>query len=338
MKETQEEPISNSIATENYLKNQDPEAWKEIVGLSEREQNNLWFQLTQQHLGKYEQAAKLAPQAVVDLQQTKEFRKEEQQLRVLNYFGAKFLPELDPNLSQVGWISLPGKGFVKLSSLGGLIKGVLEVKQSVKNKPFAVMVTGVGIVGKATTRTLLSKAVMLSLPGEVVDNLDRDYQKMPPQAWPSDINTRIVEDVHGLDKNEQGVLERFDGVDGLPRGFDFVVYVFRNPKTYKQTLLNRGVAWARSGKIDLTAPDKKTPGTMDEALEEIARGLEQIDKASHDWHIEYLKTLKELGKRGVMTALVDPTLILKTLGYIKSIDDIQNDSFLGLLQKRVRIP
>lgn len=338
MNEEKEGLTGKSTATEAYLRKQDPKLWEEISSLSTREQDDLWFSLTQKHLGPYEQALAAGLQVVEGLQGTTEFQEDEQRLKLLNYFFAKSLPELDPHLPQAGWIYLPQQGFTKFAVLRDLFDGVLEVKKQAGVYPFSIMVTGVGIVGKATTRTVLARELMERLPEEVVDNLDRDYEKLPPYDWPADVDVRVVEDVHGLDKNEQGGLERFDGVEAPPGGYNLVIYVLRLPQAYKQSLLNRGASWMAIGKIDLTAPDRETPETLDETLEEVAAELERTDEVSKGWHKEYLAALRELRLQGKAVAIVDPNNYLQALGYTKIVEGLSGKSFKELLKERVRVP
>lgn len=336
MTELKEDLVSKSTATEGYLKSQNPEVWEEISALSTQEQDNLWFRLTQEHLGPYEQARARGSQAVEELQETAQFQEEEQKLKLLNYFFAKSLPELDPHLPQAGWIYLPQQGLTKFAVLQDLFDGVLEAKKQAGVWPFSIMVTGVGGVGKATTRAILARELMNRLPEEVVDNLDRDYEKLPSQDWPADVDIRVVEDVHGLDKNEEGVLERFDGVEGPPGGYNLVIYVLRLPQAYKQSLLNRGMAWVKGGKIDLTEPGEKTPESFDDVLEQVAGKLEGMDEVSRSWNKEYLATLRELRQQGKAVAIVDPNTYLQVLDYTKRGENSAGKSFQDLLREQVK--
>lgn len=334
MSEEKEGLTGTITATEEYLRNHDPKLWVEISSLSTKEQDDLWFNLTQKHLGPYEQALTTGPEAVEELQETVEFQEDEQRLKLLNYFFAESLPVLDRHLPQVGWIYLPQQGFTKFAELQDLFDGVLEAKKQAGVWPFSIMVTGVGIVGKATTRTVLAQELMRRLPDEVVDNLDRDYEKLPPHEWPADVDVRVVEDVHGLDKNDNEEMERCEGVEAPPGGYNLVIYVLRLPQAYKQSLLNRGISWAASGKIDLTAPDRESPESMDEMLEEVASELERTDEVSRDWNKENLIALKELRNQGKSVVIVDPNNYLEALGYTKSADGLSGKSFQELLKER----
>lgn len=334
MTEPENEIVNQSTATEEYLKNRYPKLWGELSALSPKEQDGLWPGLTQEHLGPYEQARAAGPQAVEELLKTPKFQEEEEKLKLLNFFFTESLPQLDPHLPQTGWISLPQRGILKFAVLKDLFDGVLEAKKQRGKRPFSIMVTGVGGVGKATTRAVLSKGLIDNLPEEVVDDVDMDYEKLPPQSWDMSVDIRVVEDVHGLDKNNQGVMERFDGPAGLPGGYDLVVYVLRLPPAYKQSLLNRGIAWVKGGKIDLTEPGEKTPESFEEVLQQAADKLEGMDEDSRSWNKEYLATLRELRQQGKAVAIVDPNGYLEALGYTKRAKDLSGKSFHELLRER----
>ena len=279
---------------------------------------------------------------VRELLQNPGFWNDELRFSILNYFGAKFFPPLDSGLPQKGGIFLPGEGMTKFNVFGDLINGVMQVvrKNKVTRTPqdFWAMVAGIGIVGKATTRTVLTKELMNHLPESVVLSLDLDYQKLSldqlasPQLGESDC-IKVVEDVHGLDI-ENGRLERFDGKEGLPRGYDLVVYVLPVPKTYRQSLLNRGASWIKQGKIDLTDPRRKTPETLEGTIEDVARELERTSQVGQNWYKENLTALRELKERGVPTIVVDPTGFFKVAYGFKEEEGVLATPFNKLLQRR----
>lgn len=326
-----EEERGKETATRSYLSNLNPEIWSQISSMPIPEQDSLWFALTQKHLSVYEEAVNLGK--VEEVFKSQGFLDDELRLLILNYFGALSFPRIDSELPQKGGIFLPNTKIEKINKFTDFIE---RVKGIIKENPqkFWVLVSGIGIVGKATTRTVLAKELIEGFPMVVVLSSDRDYEKLPLNQLSSPAaSINIIEDVHGLDM-EEGILDRFDGKEGLPKGYNLVVYVLPVPKTYKQSLLNRGESWVRHGKIDLTDPQRKQPENLEGMIEETAAELERTQQIGRGWYKEHLISLKELRRRGVPTIVIDPSPFFEVAYGFKGEEGILNTPFLELLQKR----
>lgn len=316
----EKEIVSRETATEAYLKSLDPSLWNKIFSLSTEGQDERWFALTQSHLTDY-QAGKLG---------SEEFKKEELELLYLNHAAAKVLPGLAREIPQRGFITTPEQKFMKFGTFGNLVDIIKrQAQQGVgAQEPFRILVGGIGISGKATVRTVLGRELFEQLPEKRVISWDRDYEKIFPPPWSGDIE--VIEDVHGLDEG----LERFDGQEGLPGGYNLVVYVLSPKLTYRQTLMERGASWVRAGKIDLTAPEKQASDDVTERVKETAGELERTLKVGQSWFREHMAVLTLLRRRGVKIAVVDPTRLFKELYGFKEMPALADESFLEILEKQ----
>lgn len=320
---TKFEKEPKETATEIYLKELNPKLWEEISSLSVEQQDERWLNLTQSHLEDYE-AGKFDKE---------KFKLEELEFLYLNHLTAKEIPALDSEMPQRGFSFTPEQGMKRFGNFGNFIESIKkEAEQSMEktSKPFQILVGGIGVSGKATLRNILAKELIEKLPQKKIISWDRDYQKIFPPPWQGDIN--IIEDVHGLDKD----LERFDGKEGLPNGYDLVLYCLSPKQTYRQTLLKRGEAWVETGKIDLTAPEKEAPVQLEERIREAADELERTWKVGKDWFKEHFAVLRKLKKRGTRLAVVDPTRIFKELYHFKEQPELLDKSILEALEKHFK--
>ncbi len=297
-----ERPETEETATEIYLKSQNPKLWEELVGLPEDEQFNRWLALTQRHLRAFREGEA----------ETEEFTQDELALLFLNHLQAASLPRLNADLPQRGFLisaEQPKEKIYRLGNFVNLIKAEAE-NQSEKEKQFCVLITGIGTSGKATVRSVLTGELSQKCPDKKIISWDRDYQKKFPPTWAGDIE--LVEDVHGLDLDEDGELARFDGAEGTKNGFDLVVYVLPPAATFKRNLAERGKGWLKAGIIDLTAPEEPA-APKQEMIERTAEKLQGAYDNAGLWLREQLKSLKILKERGVEIAVIDPTEILRKL-------------------------
>lgn len=314
------EKRSRETATEFYLKGLNPELWEKVSSLSTEERDQYWFDLTQKHL-KDHNAGKF---------ETEEFKLEELEFLYLNHLTAREISALDSEMPQRGFSFTPEQGMKRFDKFGNFIESIKkEAEESIEktSKPFQILVSGIGISGKATLRNVLTKELAEKLPQKKIISWDRDYQKIFPPPWQADVS--VIEDVHGLDKG----LERFDGKEGLPGGYDLVVYCLSPKKTYRQTLFERGKAWIEAGKIDLTAPEKEAPVQLKERVKETATELERTLRVGKDWFKEHFAVLRGLKKRGAKIAVVDPTRIFKELYHFEEQPELLDKSFLGALER-----
>lgn len=319
MTEISEKELIKQNATEVYLRSVNPELWHKVASLTATQRDRRWFDLTQSHLKDYE-AGKI---------ETAKFKQEELEFLYLNYLAARDTPSVDSQLKQRGFCLSAERGRGRFQNFEDFTGSVLnEVKEQMgeTNRPFWVLVGGIGISGKATIRTLLTKELIERLPQKKVISWDRDYQKIFPPPWVGDIN--IIEDVHGLDKG----LSRFDGPEGLVAGYDLVVYALSPETTYRQSLLRRGLSWLKAGKMDLTAPSEQYPIDPKERMRQTAQELERILQVGSEWFREQLKVLREFKKRGVTIIVVDPTEIFKKLYGFEENPQLSNQPFLEALE------
>lgn len=312
------------MATEQFLEHIDRQTWEDINKLTTEQQDEKWFRLTQKHLKDYE-ADKLG---------TADFDKEELELLYLNYLGAKNLPVFDPKMPQRGFSFASARRTEKFETFGKFIEFIkreADEKIQEQSEPLNILVSGIGISGKATIRNVLTKELLEKCPENKIISWDRDYQKIFPPKWLGDIN--IIEDVHGLDdkKEEGGRFKRFNGSEGIPEGYDVVVYSLPPAVTYKQTLVKRGLAWLKIGKMDLTSPNREYSENTQERIKETAKELEETLKAGQDWFWEQFRVLRELKKTGVRIIVVDPTNIFKKLYDFEEKPDLLNQDFLTAL-------
>lgn len=321
--EIQSKKESKETVTESYLKGLDPELWGKLSSLSSEQRDQRWFDLTQSHLRDY-RAGKL---------ETEKFKLEELEFLYLNQWNAKEIPALAPEMLQRGFSFTPERGREKFQRFEDFIESVKrETKQHLEetSRSFWILVGGIGISGKATLRSILTKELTEKLFQKRIISWDRDYQKIFPPKWQGDIN--IIEDVHGLDEG----LKRFDGTEGVSGGYDMVLYSLPPAATYRQTLTRRGVGWLEAGKMDLTAPDKEYPPDFEERIKQTATKLEETLQVGSDWFKEQRKVLKELKKRGVKIVVVDPTEIFKKLYNFEEKPGLPDKSFLTALEETFR--
>jgi hypothetical protein len=302
------------------LESIDPEIWDELSHLSVKEQDALWFPLTQKHLREYKEGKN----------DTDEFRQDELKLIFLHQIGAETRPQLDPAMKQRGFSFDDAERLKKFEQFGDFmkkIKGEIEKQRERSNEPVYIMVSGIGISGKATLRNVLTRELIHDLPSLRVVAIDRDYEKIFPPQIPADVY--LVEDVHGLDaeKDEHGKYGRLDGIEGAPDGFGMVVYALSPAATYKKSLVQRGASWIRMGKIDLTAithdKEQKEGNIVKKTADELKRTL----GVGRDWFREQLKVLRDLKNRGTSIMVVDPTELFKTLYGFEDDPNLVNKDF-----------
>lgn len=320
------------LATDMHLENLNPRLWKDLSGLSSEQQDERWFSLTQKHLKDYKEG-KLTEEG---------FKLEELEFIFLNYLGAKNNPLLSPEMPQRGFYlnpeKQPGRRMEKFGNFGNFIMTVQnEAEKHTKEAsgPFQILVGGIGISGKATLRNVLSRELSEKLPQQRVISWDRDYQKLfpIPAKWQGNIN--IIEDVHGLDeeRDENGKLKRFDGTEGLPEGYNMVVYILPTASTFRQSLIRRGIGWLRVGKIDLTAPEEKQYlDDQEQKIKQTADELERFLPEARKWFKEQLKVLRELKNRGIKIAVVEPSEIFRKLYNFEEKSGLTDKSFLEALK------
>ncbi|MBU4224111.1 hypothetical protein KJ934_02725 [Patescibacteria group bacterium] len=329
MLENKIEDGERKSATENFLRNINPEIWENLNNFSIEEQDKRWFELTQKHLSDYEKGDFKA----------EDFEREELELLVLNYLGAKNLSSVNPESRQRGFFSSPEKYFQKLEKFGNFVDGVKEKfvnKSKQSPEPFNILVSGIGISGKATLRTVLTKELSEKCSEQSIISWDRDYQKIFPPKWQG--NANIIEDVHGLDneRDADGKLKRFDGSEGLPDGYDLVIYSLSPAVTYRQSLVKRGLSWLKIGKMDLTAPGKEYKEDAKEKIRETADELERTFGIGKSWFKEHLRILRELQKRGIEIAVVDPTQIFKELYGFEERPESAGQDFYSALEDALK--
>jgi len=318
--------------TDIHLEHLNPQLWQELSALSNEQQDECWFNLTQKHLKDYKEGKSTE----------EKFKSEELEFLFLNHLGAKSIPALNLEATQRGFYFNPEKKpkqrIEKFGNLGNFITIVQsEAEKHIKktSRPFQILVGGIGISGKATLRNVLVKELSEKFPEKKVISWDRDYQKIfpIPAEWQGDIN--IIEDVHGLDeeRDEDKKLKRFDGTDGLPAGYDMVVYVLPTAKTYKQSLIRRGMGWLRIGKLDLTAPEEKQyANNQEQKIKQTADELERSLSEAQKWFKEQLRVLRELKNRGIKIAVVEPSEIFKQLYNLEEKPELADKSFAEALR------
>lgn len=335
MQETFEPKIEKEqekSATDIHLEHLNPRLWQELSGLSSEQQDERWFNLTQKHLKDYKEG-KLAGER---------FKSEELEFIFLNHLGFKNMSPLNPEMAQRGFYFDPEKEskqrMEKFGNFGNFITTVQnEAEKHIEEAqgPFQILVGGIGISGKATLRNVLAKELSEKLPKQKIISWDRDYQKIfpiPPE-WQGNIN--IIEDVHGLDeeRDEKEKLKRFDGIDGLPEGYNMIVYVLSTASTYKQSLIRRGMGWLRVGKIDLTVPEEKQySDSREQKIKQTADELERFLPEARKWFREQLRVLRELKNRGIKIAVVEPSEILKKLYNFEEKPELVDKSFAEALK------
>lgn len=330
--ETKIEKGPEKSATDLHLEHLNPQLWQELSGLSAEQQDERWFDLTQKHLKDYKEG-QLAEE---------KFKSEELEFIFLNRLGTKNMPVLNLETAQRGFYFNPEREakqrMEKFGSLGNFIMVVQnEAKEHVQktSRPFQVLVGGIGISGKATLRNVLAKELSEKFPEQKVISWDRDYQKIFPIPTEWQGNIHIIEDVHGLDegRDEDKKLKRFDGTDGLPEGYDMVVYVLPTAKIYKQSLIRRGMGWLRIGKLDLTAPEEKQyADSREQRIRQTADELERFLPEAQKWFREQLRVLKELKNRGTKIAIVEPSEIFKQLYNLEEKSELADKSFAEALE------
>ena len=229
-----EKEIIKTKSVDN-LESIDPKLWNELSLLSEKDQDTLWFSLTQKHLRMYKEGK-------ID---TDEFQHDELRLIFLNQLGAESRTRIDPVLRQRGFSLDNTERLKKFEQFGDFIaklKGEIEKQRGESGKPVYILISGIGISGKATIRSVLTNELTHALPLLQIVAIDRDYEKIFPSQIPADVY--LVEDVHGLDveKDDDGKYKRFDGIEGAPEGFGIVVYALSPKATYKKSLVQRGVS------------------------------------------------------------------------------------------------
>lgn len=306
--------------SERYLENLNSSAWQRLSALAPDEQFEYWLNLTQEHLNGFKRGEL----------QTEKFKEQELELLLLNALAAGDLKTLNPKMEQRGFYLSPESAKQKVEKLSDSTSFICSAVKEKTGGPFRVMVTGIGTSGKATMRTVLARELSHSLPNKKIISWDRDYQKLFPSPWPGDVE--IIEDVHGLDTDKEGRLVRFDGQDGLPDGFDLVVYTLAPEKTYRQSLISRGKGWLRAGILDLTDQEVYQK-EQTKRVTQTARKLEDSFKIAGPWIKDQLRSLKTLKGKGTKILVIDPTSLLKEL-YGLDIGE-RRESFLGQLEKEI---
>ncbi len=103
--------------------------------------------------------------------------------------------------------------------------------------PAAVLITGVGCIGKSTLRRRVASAL-----GRQVVEVDRDDAVPEPDVGPGQV--LVVESVHGLDEP--------------PERWGLVVYLLP-PPGHARRWICRGLAWLRTGRVDRPARVVRRP-------------------------------------------------------------------------------
>jgi len=318
--------------TDTHLEHLNPQLWQELSNLSVEQQDDRWFNLTQKHLKDYKEGKSAE----------EKFKAEELEFIFLNRLGDKNMFSLNPETVQRGFYFDPkkerGQRMEKLDKLGSFVTTVqnqVEKHNKETQRPFQVLVGGIGISGKATIRNVLAKELAEKIPKQKIISWDRDYQKLFPIPLEWQGNIHIIEDVHGLneERDESGKFKRFDGVDGLTNGYDMVVYVLPTARTYRQSLIRRGMGWLRVGKLDLTAPDEKQYAeSQEQKIKQTADALEKFLPEAQKWFKEQLRVLRELKNKGTKILVVEPSEILKQLYNLEEKPELANKSFAEALK------
>jgi hypothetical protein len=326
-KEIEIEIEKEKSSTEEHLESLNPQLWEELSNLPTEQQDERWFSLTQKHLKDYEAG---------DVESS-EFKLEELELLFLNQLGVETMSTLNLEAGQRGFyfdpVKEPGQRMEKLKNVENFLRIVqneIDKHSKENSSPFQILISGIGISGKATIRNVLTREFSRKEFGKRIISWDRDYQKLfpIPDEWQGDIN--VVEDVHALDdeRDKNGKLKRFDGSDGSPVGYGMVVYVLPTAKTYRQSLIRRGIGWLNIGKLDLTAPNEKEyMQSKEEKIHQTADELERTLEEGGKWFREHLRILRELKNRGIKIMVVEPAEILKQLYNIKDRPELADKSF-----------
>ncbi len=309
-------PPKQEAATENYLKDSNPHLWQEISLLTPEDRYNHWLELVQKHLVSYEE------QGI----RSDNFKQEELELLYLNTFFDQDVPTIDSNFPITGGV-YQKEGTDRFKTFGQFTDRVKEELNELENSA-NILITGLGISGKATIRSILAKALQAD---KRVISWDRDYQKIFPPILEGDVN--IIEDVHGLDRGKEGELIRFNGEDGLQNGYDLVIYCLPSRPVYWQSLLNRGRGWVEQGKIDLTQTEEKGLNN-EERIEEAADKLEEIKEASKELMVNNdFPVLKEIREQGASIIIINPKEIFRKLYGLQVDTNLLDQSFIEPLKK-----
>jgi hypothetical protein len=302
------------------LESVNPKLWNELSMLSDKDQDELWFSLTQKHLRMYKDG-------LID---TDEFQQDELRLIFLNQLGAETRLQIAPTMKQRGFSFDNTERLRKFERFGDFVTKLKDEIGKMKegsDEPVYILISGIGISGKATVRGVLTKELAYVLPSLRIVAIDRDYEKIfPPQVL---ADVYLVEDVHGLDadKDEHGKYKRFDGIEGAPEGFDVVVYALSPKATYKKSLVQRGASWIRMGKIDLTAIAHNKEQGSDNMIKATASELERTLDVGREWFKEQLKVLRDLKNKGTSIMVIDPTELFKTLYGFENDPNLANMDF-----------
>lgn len=320
MKESDLEQESVKTASQINIENQNPKIWRKLVELSTEDQDKEWFRLSQKHLKEYKDGE-------VD---TQEFKDDEDALIFLNHIGAEARMSLDPLMKQRGFSFDNKERFKKFERFGLFVEKIQQEIKRVREKsenPVYIMISGIGISGKATLRSVLTGELTRALPSLRIVSIDRDYEKIFPPQIPADVY--LVEDVHGLDleKDSGDRYKRFDGDEGVPGGFDIVVYSLSSAATYRRSLIQRGVGWIRMGKIDLTAITHDKDFSGGDVVKKTAAELTRTQEVGSQWFKEQLGVLRSLKNKDIPIMVVDPTEIFKVLYGFEDNQNVANNDF-----------
>ena len=168
------------------------------------------------------------------------FTNDEQDLITIEKARTLIMNEIDDD-KYIGHQVLEFKGEQIVFTTWGELLDIIKLQKSEKTI-FNILVTGLPISGKATTRRALTKG--LQEHGCKTLGLDRDYIKQPMKHLLSE-GVNIIEDMHGIDKESPHIndLEKYD----------IVIYTVPRELEHIRMIHDRGEIWRESvEKVDLT--------------------------------------------------------------------------------------
>lgn len=223
------------------------------------------------------------------MSQRKDFESEELELVIFNHLFSKKIKPQDKN------VKLDTLNIKETLTLDDLIINIqADVERHIKDsdKPFNILICGVGISGKSTIRSLIAKELNERIPDRIIIQIDEDYQEIPSIIEENKINVRITENVHGLDS------ELIDDA----KNYNLIIEVApSSEEDYLRNLIERGLGWLKTGNLDLTAPDRQFSEDPQERIAQTARVLNEQYNQAKEWYEEQLSTLLKLKNQGVKT-------------------------------------
>jgi len=159
--------------------------------------------------------------------------------------------------------------------------------------PPAVLITGIGCIGKSTLRRRAADVL-----GDAVVCVDRDDGTPDPSLAPGQI--LVVESVHGLDEPA----ERW----GL------VVYLLP-PPGHLGRWLRRGLAWWRAGRVDRPPRVERRPWSV-RNLPLIARLAARNVRNARRWVREDLRRVEGMAQGRVVVTVDANEALLAVVGFV----------------------